>query len=414
MSVHEPEPEKATEIFSSNSYAHVHLTSKEIIKCREELNGLIIAPFDKAKAKGVGYNLSLSEMIYSISKKRLVPICREVQENFFYLHPHETILALSYESVETNSCIAGSFHSRVRIAAQGIGCISTTLDPKWCGMLLFSLNNPTKRKIKIVLSVRGDDGIMKPSPIITLVTWAVPGSEEDDALLLKMDNPPMRSDIWSEITSKSIRFFHNRQHIQFRKLVEAITAFRFTPSESIQWTNQLSQLLTELRVAIEANKCEKDIQSVLVRIRAFGKETLSFIYNANNVPKVLQEDLEKLYQILDPNFDSEKSLVDKASEKEYIEIIDLTEREIQYQSLCDQVYQIHREIQKYVPEAWHKNKLAHIRKIFSDNIILLIATIVTIVLLIVNHYFESNLCISIIAAILPFIFSVLHKIYDQK
>lgn len=81
MSVHELE--KSTETSLSEDYGQVHLTSKEIIRCRKELRGLIIAPFDKSKAKGVGYNLSLSEMIYSISRKRLVPICREVQETFF-------------------------------------------------------------------------------------------------------------------------------------------------------------------------------------------------------------------------------------------------------------------------------------------------------------------------------------------
>lgn len=130
-------------------YGRAHLVAKDIEECRNSLEGLIIAPYDPAKARGIGYNLSLSEMIYSITRKRLVPICREDQETFFYLHPNETVLALSHEHLIVDDSIAGSFHSRVRMAAQGIGSISTTLDPGWKGMLMFSINNPTKNKIKV-------------------------------------------------------------------------------------------------------------------------------------------------------------------------------------------------------------------------------------------------------------------------
>lgn len=48
---------------------HVHLTSQDIETCRDELEDLIIAPYDSSRAKGTGYNLSLSEMIYSITRK---------------------------------------------------------------------------------------------------------------------------------------------------------------------------------------------------------------------------------------------------------------------------------------------------------------------------------------------------------
>lgn len=280
-------------------------------------------------------------------------------------------------------------------------------------MLPFSLNNPTKKKIKVVLSARDDEGIIKPSPIITLVAWKVSENrEKNDALLLRLDNPPMRSDIWSELTSKSVRFFRNRQHIQFCKLVETLTAFRFTPSERIQWTNQLSQLLVELRVAIEVNQCEKDARAVLIRIRSFRKEALPIIYNANIVPKVLQEDLDKLSQSLNVN-ESENFMNEVRNEK-YIEIIELTEREIQYQLLCDQVHQMHKEIQKQVPEAWHKSKLAHIRKILYDNIVLFIATVISVIFLIISWRFESSLYIGIVMAILPFVLSVLYEIMSKN
>ena len=45
-------------------YGRAHLVAKDIEECRNSLEGLIIAPYDPAKARGIGYNLSLSEMIY--------------------------------------------------------------------------------------------------------------------------------------------------------------------------------------------------------------------------------------------------------------------------------------------------------------------------------------------------------------
>ena len=50
-------------------YGRAHLVAKDIEECRNSLEGLIIAPYDPAKARGIGYNLSLSEMIYSITRK---------------------------------------------------------------------------------------------------------------------------------------------------------------------------------------------------------------------------------------------------------------------------------------------------------------------------------------------------------
>lgn len=54
------------------------------------------------------------------------------------------------------------------MAAQGIGSILTTLDPGWKGMLMFSINNPTKNKIKVILS-KNSDGRVSTNAMITLV-----------------------------------------------------------------------------------------------------------------------------------------------------------------------------------------------------------------------------------------------------
>lgn len=96
-----------------------HLTAIDIDNYREQLTDIVIAPYDKNKAKGAGYNFSLSEMIYSITKRKLIPVVREKNETYFYLHPHETVLALSYEYLKVSKEVSGTFHSRVRLTAAG-------------------------------------------------------------------------------------------------------------------------------------------------------------------------------------------------------------------------------------------------------------------------------------------------------
>lgn len=72
----------------------------------------------------------------------------------------------------------------------------------------FFVKQSYKKKIKIVLSARDDEGIIKSSPMITLVAWKAPeDKEESNSLLLRLDNPHMLSDIWSELISKFVRFF---------------------------------------------------------------------------------------------------------------------------------------------------------------------------------------------------------------
>lgn len=330
-----------------------HLTSEDIKRCRETLQDIIIAPFDFSKAKGVGYNLSLSEMVYSITRNRLVPICREAQNSFFYLRPNETVLALSYEYIKAENDIAGSFHSRVRITAQGIGSISTTLDPGWKGMLLFSLNNPTRKKIKVLLSTRVD-GTVVPSPVITLIAWRTsPQKGEgvpEEHLTLHLDNPPMRSDIWSELTAKPLRLFRNRHYQRFCRLVEAFSSFDKEPSPAVSWAARLSHLLTKLRIAILAQESEREICAALIQIK-----------DDKELPDEVIKCSKKLTAVLEEGADLEKcNLLKVCKKKEYLDLIDLVDREIQYQLLCDQVSQIHKKISQYVQTSWYKNKLANL------------------------------------------------------
>lgn len=346
---------------------HAHLTSQDIEECREKLEDLIIAPYDSLHAKGTGYNLALSEMIYSIIRKRLVPICRDSQEVYFWLRPNETVLALSYEYVKVSNNIAGSLHSRVRVTAQGIGNVSTTLDPGWNGMFLFSLNNPTCKKIKVTISSR-IEGIMKPNPIITLIPWRTMKRKEKntdvDYPKLDIDNPPMRVDIWSELTSEPLRLFRNSQYQDFCKLVAVISEFQAAQLEGYEWTEELSKIITELEIGIK-NQDNKKITSALINIKNIPCRCDSIQRRISNLLLALDQDNKILF----------------CSSLSYISKIELLQREVKYQLLCGQVEKIHSIIRNLVPTSWKRNILANICHFALRNLGFIILTIITVILI---------------------------------
>lgn len=348
-------------------YGQAHLTAQDIEKCRNKLEDLIIAPYDSSKAKGTGYNLSLSEMIYSITRNRLVPICRDSREIYFFLQPNETILALSYEYIKTSNNIAGAFHSRVRVTAQGIGNISTTLDPGWNGMLLFSLNNPTRKKIKVIITSRVE-GMMKPNPVITLIPWRTVDYQKNSSyvsdLKLNLDNPPMRIDIWAELASKPLRIFRNRQYQEFCCLVSSISNFQIKNLDEYKWTDELLGLLIELEIGIKIKK-EKKIKEILIRIKKYMQQNDT----VSNHISILTAAL---------NF---SDIVNYCDCTEYLSQIELFRREIQYQLLCGQVEQIHSIVKKHVPTSWRKNVLANIWHFIFKNLGFITLTIISVFLI---------------------------------
>jgi len=178
------------------------LLAEDYRKARKEVSDIVIAPFDENKAKGVGYNLAASMLVYSVNKKRLVKVKENDREVYIEIAPHDTVLTLSHEYLVVDGDIAGTFHSKVRCSAMGLGNVSTTLDPNWRGKLLFSLNNPTKRKIKLVIEEK-NDGARKAVGLITMVLYRIAGKEEHiTAKELHLDNPPMRTDIWQDLTER--------------------------------------------------------------------------------------------------------------------------------------------------------------------------------------------------------------------
>ena len=116
---------------------------------------LKIFPYDERNITGAGYNLSTMNFAFSIRKHILLKINVETLENgnihYVNIPPNDTVLFFSKEYIETDNEIAGIFMSKVARVCQGLGNISTTLDPMWKGQLIISVNNPTGKHIRLDL-----------------------------------------------------------------------------------------------------------------------------------------------------------------------------------------------------------------------------------------------------------------------
>ena len=132
---------------------------------------LVITPFDaddnhdRKKLTPAGFNFSFSEFIVSNKNKNFIELHEEsaidaadpdfsmgkYNDLVFYLEPGDTALALTRESICVSNTIAGTFHSKVTYVSQGLGHVSTTLDPYWQGQLLISINNPSDTKLRVLI-----------------------------------------------------------------------------------------------------------------------------------------------------------------------------------------------------------------------------------------------------------------------
>ena len=120
---------------------------------------LKIFPFEKKNLTGIGYNISTTDFAFSISRGILLTVHKKTIENkilrYVIIPKNDTVLFFSREYIEVDSTLAGTFHSKVSCVSQGLGHISTTLDPTWKGQLLISVNNPTTNDIFFDLDKTG-------------------------------------------------------------------------------------------------------------------------------------------------------------------------------------------------------------------------------------------------------------------
>lgn len=133
------------------------LSRDDIIRKIED-GAIKIYPLQTECLTGIGYNLSPTYFVFSINRSALLPVYSEVseggEEHFVDIPPEDTALFFTREFVAVDETLAGTFHSKVSTVSDGLGHVSTTLDPTWQGQLLISIGNPTRKPIKFNLDRR--------------------------------------------------------------------------------------------------------------------------------------------------------------------------------------------------------------------------------------------------------------------
>lgn len=131
------------------------MLSRENIKQAIVEGRMKIYPFESKNMTGIGYNLSTTNFAFSISKGVLLAIRKDTSpsgaSHYVIIPPCDTVLFFSKEYIDVDETLAGSFYSKVSRVCQGLGHISTTLDPTWKGQLIISVSNPTDREIRFDL-----------------------------------------------------------------------------------------------------------------------------------------------------------------------------------------------------------------------------------------------------------------------
>ena len=396
------------------------LTSFDIELCRENLDDLVIAPFDKTQAKGIGYNIAASDLFYSLKKSMPLKICHDDSGSYAIIKPNDTVLVLSYEYLKTNNCVAGTFHSKVRGAASGLGNVSTTLDPNWKGMLLISINNPTSRKIKVPITIK-KDGKTERCSLLTLVPFRNPCPLEKDGETwsFHLDNPPMRADIWSDLIDKPNRWFHNKKYKKFQSFIQKM--INFSPKEN-DVTNTLKEILnkvTQLEVALKAEYSLPDVKKSLFELQQMILKDYPYL-------KMKFDKMNKEINDKENGIDIESCLKkaksgDETSAIAINELVDPLLKSLrddcEYLILCDEVEQIHKFV-SYNVETWWK--YGRIKTVINDYVFANLAAIIASVLIVLalilgNNFFASDsLAIKIIVAIIPTLLSFIINHFRRK
>lgn len=378
------------------------LTAPDIIECRKNHQGILIAPFNEQKAKGIGYNISPSDLVYSIKKGVPQKIFDSEEGSYTYVNPNDTVLILSYEYIQTDSKIAGTFHSRVRNSAKGLGNVSTTLDPGWKGMLLIAINNPTKKKIKLPITVK-KDGKVERCSLITLVIFEnnVP-KKESYKISFHLDNPPMRADIWSELTAMPGRLFHNDKYNKFQRFINELVCFKPIDNSEMCKCKTILELILKLEVALYSEKSEISFRSCVLEL--------------NQRISMDDEELRDKYTHLKKLVDNCNAFDQIISKQNIKEIIYLMRDECKYLILCNEVKQIHEFITKNIEMWWeHGTLLQFINKHILPNLCAIIISVALCIMLLFGVNIDQNgFLAKIIISISPILLSVLINIFTIR
>lgn len=314
---------------NKKSEPRFQLTGRDITEIRDRMDtSLIIAPYEDANVKGCGYNLTATEFIYSVKKKRLLTIHKSARGTVYVDIPrHDTVLILTREYIKLSGRLAGAFYSRVQMVSQGLGHISTTLDPGWDGMLLFAVNNPSSRKIRFVIS-ESSEGTTTYTGIATMVLN--PTQPDDDAtgeVAPRLDNPPMRLDVLKSLIYQPKHILFDSRYQRFRRLISELETFTPKNTSKMEQLHNIRDILVEMEKELVSYNCQEEISGWLVELNRANYDKLESLQRKIPTPDTSPDEL--LLEV-------HRCLL-----------------ECDYLLTCEQVAQIHALIQRWTPHVYH-------------------------------------------------------------
>lgn len=378
---------------------------------RENLDTVIIAPYNDNQVKGVGYNLTASNMIYSLTQHKLLTIYSYKDGRYFKLKAHDTALILTYEYFQLDSKVAGNFYSRVRRVSEGLGHISTTLDPNWKGMFLIAVNNTTNRKLKVQISSIFE-GQEEKNGIATVVLRGVKASEYQQHSELdgfSIDNPAMRIDILKELAYEPFRFFHRRGYNNFKQLVKELDCFQPHNTPLTNDINEIKNKLIQIRNELMYKNNISEAQSLISSLNWFD-------FDKNNQLKHKINALKKYLDMPPHEMYDERLKVD--------DLITLLKKECDYILLCEAVKQIHEIIDKHVVfhHKFGNTKQLLLKIIVNLSFILTLVSMIFLIFIFIKAFFNNNplntqsiyssIAVSLITALIGLLLKRVNKIQD--
>ena len=395
----------------------VILTAQNIKEHRKSLDSVIIAPFHEENAKGIGYNLSPSKLVYSLKKRTLLAICHNDEGSYIWIKPHDTILTLSHEYLQIPDNVSGIFHSRVRNVAQGFGNTSTTLDPGWKGMILLCINNPTNKKIKLQIT-RKIDGTECQCGLVTMIMWeTVGGNQQNNEQILQLDNPPMRADILSSLVSRPRRLWKNRRYAQFQELINGLMVFRTENNDYIRRIHDIMGQLTCIESSRYAEQPVKEAKKAVIYLR-------ELVTSNENEWAVKDVELKDRFKELNNYMENLNEDICRSelndTESKLNKSISHMHRECEYLILCEKVNQIHEFIHLYTEEWWERNTLSNVLcKYVLPYIPVILCSLLLLSILVFGNTlntesFFSNILISLSPIILSVIVTLISKLLTRK
>ena len=189
------------------------LSQDDIYKAMAE-GHLKIYPFEKENLTGIGYNLSTTYFAFSINRGVLLTVYQKTTDQgvkrYVVIPKNDTVLFFSKEYIEVDRTLAGTFHSKVSRVCQGVGRISTTLDPTWRGQLILSVDNPTSKDINFELD-------MSSGNIMTLLLYKLDTAVTGDYI---HDNNQGRCDLLLKHFAEPLNDKkYKEKHLQLEKFV---------------------------------------------------------------------------------------------------------------------------------------------------------------------------------------------------